>query len=245
MSGRLEEAAQKEAATAASAGAHRSRGLQSTLLSLQRLKLTEAADDSPFRAAAVHHLRGRTLLLFAEQFSFHVWDAHPRARRFFAKHRGLAPADGREQLPAYRALYLRAALAAAERAQELAPQDSLECAALVCCILWALAETGSRSADASARLEAAVSRALAPGCGSRHAQEVEALYSDRAAGAASYVERRALLEGLRERLAASHAPVESVAAVPSESAEKDWSPWSSPWRSLTATAFDSLFAQED
>jgi hypothetical protein len=249
---RLESAALQEAATSASAGAHRSKGLQATLLSLQRLKLVDTApssgaDDarSEFRAAAVHHLRGRTLLLFAEQYSAQVWDAHPRARRFFAKHRGLAPADGREQLPSYRALYLRAALAAAERAQELAPADSLECAALVACILWALAETGPRAADAAriqTSLDAAVSRALAPGCGSRHAVEVEALYGELAGGAASYAQRRSLLEGLRERVAASYPAATPIASEP----QADWSPWSSPWRfSLDPACEQTLFAQQD
>ena len=146
------------------------------------------------RLAAVHHQRARSLLALADQYTEAVWDSMPRPRRFFCRHRGFAAADDRRALPAYRALFLRVALSAAERAVELAGADSLECCCLKVCVLWALTTLRDHdSAGWCVQLHRACQAGLAPGCGARHEAELAALYGERAPFAAPIAARRALL----------------------------------------------------
>ncbi len=227
---------------------------------MQRLRLPPGGGEGAharLRAAGVHHLRGRSLLALADQYCEAVWDAHPRARRFFSKHRGLGAAHSRAQLPDFRRLYLRAALAAAERAVELAGPDSLECQALRVCVLWALCTMCDGAAWAT-RLLSAAERGLAPSCGAEHEAEAGALYGTDAPAAAQAHERRALLTSARGHalriLAATGAgsPLDELLCAwtqkfaVSAAADVDdgddgalpepWTPWSSPWRGLDTQA---------
>jgi hypothetical protein len=78
-----------------------------------------------------------------------AWDAQEKPRKFFIKHRGFGPSHGRGDLPTHRRMFLRCALASAERASELAP-SSFECATLRACILsLANAEAGDAATDAA------------------------------------------------------------------------------------------------
>ena len=195
-------------------------------------------------AAGVHHLRGRSLLVLADCYSEQVWDAHPRARRFFAKHRGFGVAHSRAQLADFRLLFLRAALGASERACELAP-SSLECACLLACVLWALCATQEDGRWAARLLEAA-ERGLMTSCGGEErAAEVQALYGAHAHAAASVGGRRALLEGLRvqerqkqadarlQELLSTWARTFATASVEHALEQLEpWTPWSSPWKGL-------------
>jgi hypothetical protein len=78
-----------------------------------------------------------------------AWDAQEKPRKFFIKHRGFGPTHGRGDLPTHRRMFLRCALASAERAFELA-SSSFECATLRACILSLInAEDGPDAADAA------------------------------------------------------------------------------------------------
>lgn len=70
---------------------------------------------SAAHAQVVHHFRARMHFQMAQQYRETVWDSMKLPRKFFIKYRGLGPAHGRGDLPAFRALYLRAALASASR----------------------------------------------------------------------------------------------------------------------------------
>ena len=79
------------------------------------------------------------MLALADLYTAEAFDSQPgRARRFFCRHRGFGAAHGRDALPRFRELFLRVALGAAQRAAELTP-ESLECACLLCVVLWTLA----------------------------------------------------------------------------------------------------------
>mmetsp|Transcript_9946 Transcript_9946/g.17076 ORF Transcript_9946/g.17076 Transcript_9946/m.17076 type:complete len:292 (+) Transcript_9946:120-995(+) len=90
------------------------------------------------RLAAVHHFRARMHFQMAQQYREVVWDGMKMPRKFFIKWRGLGPTHGREDLSAFRELFLRSSLACASRAVSLS-QRSVECAFLKGRILWALA----------------------------------------------------------------------------------------------------------
>lgn len=85
---------------------------------------------------------------------------------------GFGPAHSRADLPAFRQLYLRAALGAAERACDLAP-GAIEAAALRCCVLWSLAVNAERDARgwAGVLAECAGRAAADPGLGRDHPGE--------------------------------------------------------------------------
>ena len=83
-------------------------------------------------------------------YSDSAWDAQEKPRKFFIKHRGFGPTHGRGDLPHHRRMFLRCALASAERASELAP-SSLECATLRACILsLVIADAGAGRDDSCA-----------------------------------------------------------------------------------------------
>lgn len=196
-------------------------------------------------AVAVLFLRARSLLALADEYTETAWQARgPRARRFYCTKRGLQAGQGIEALPDYRRLYLRTALAAAERAQLLRPQ-SLECAVLLACILWAqvllagrASEVAERTAEgtpaavvltptleaqlrALRRLHAVCDAGLALCADTTtqlHAADARELYGEHVCFEANLAERRSLLSTLR-----SHA-VEQMPA--------GWDSWSSPWEGL-------------
>lgn len=212
---------------------------------VQRTRLP-ASDDEP---AATHHLRGRSFLALSDMYHEVVWDNHPRARRFFLKHRGFLPQHTRSDLPGFRQLYLRSALAASERAVELDPL-SLECATLLVCVLWALCEC---SADEERRqwcfrLADAVEHALRHDVGQRHEVELSRLYGPSKTGAQSASERRVMLLDIKsrssamihdvkpaaERLQAMLAEWVTKCALPEDELGEGacWTPWASPWRGV-------------
>lgn len=245
----LERALAREC-DAAVTGDARASGAGELARRVQRALPPAACDGSErarlLRLAAVHHARARSLLALADQYTESVWDGLPRPRRFFCLHRGFGPADDRRALPAYRALFLRVALAAAERACELAGAASLECCTLRVCVLWALTAHKERDgAGWCVQLLRACQAGLAPGCGDQHDQELAALYGDRAACAAPAAARRALLAAVevtarklvraRETLALQRPPLQLDApaapdVLPGEHANTQ--PWSSPWLGL-------------
>ena len=163
------------------------------------------------------------LLLLGDQYSEAKWDAMPHPRRFFQKHRGLRSDQGKADLPAFRALFLRAALAQAQRAAEVAP-TCLEAACLHCCCLWSLAlnqEADANGWGAMLRQEAcAAFDRLAQQQGGdaaalekQHSAECLALYPASAAGRApSRSARLALLANLGRRAAALSVPLASEAS---------------------------------
>ena len=112
--------------------------------------------------------------LYAEQ----VWDRMPLPRKFFIKHRGFGPSHGRDDLPSFRRLFLRCALASADRACELAP-FSVECATLRACVLSLLTTVGgaeratdSQLARACAACRTAVRLGDARGAATGHLETV-------------------------------------------------------------------------
>ena len=109
-----------------------------------------ANDDAEgLRRAAVHHWRARMMVKLSSLYADAAWDAQEKPRKFFIKHRGFGPSHGRGDLPTHRRMFLRCALASAERASELAP-SSFECATLRACILsLANAEAGDSATDAA------------------------------------------------------------------------------------------------
>ncbi len=134
--------------------------------------------------AAVHHWRARMMVKLSRLYADRAWDALPLPRKFFIKHRGFGPSHGRADLPSFRAMFLRCALASAERAAELAPA-SVECATLRACVLvLVVAET----TDPRRATDAHLARACA-GC--RHAIRV----AERADPAAVAAERACLILG--------------------------------------------------
>ncbi len=141
------------------------------------------ADAESLRRAAVHHWRARMMVKLSSLYSDSAWDAQEKPRKFFIKHRGFGPTHGRGDLPHHRRMFLRCALASAERASELAP-SSLECATLRACILsLANAEDGADAADAAlSRACAACRHAMRlherwAGDASRETFEVSVLHS--------------------------------------------------------------------
>ena len=108
------------------------------------------ADAEGLRRAAVHHWRARMMVKLSSLYSDSAWDAQEKPRKFFIKHRGFGPTHGRGDLPHHRRMFLRCALASAERASELAP-SSLECATLRACILsLVIADAGASRDDSCA-----------------------------------------------------------------------------------------------
>ena len=109
-----------------------------------------ANDDAKgLRRGAVHHWRARMMVKLSSLYADAAWDAQEKPRKFFIKHRGFGPSHGRGDLPTHRRMFLRCALASAERASELAP-SSFECATLRACILsLANAEAGDAATDAA------------------------------------------------------------------------------------------------
>jgi hypothetical protein len=192
------------------------------------------------RLAAVHHQRARSLLALADQYTEAVWDGMPRPRRFFCRHRGFGTADDRRALPAYRALFLRVALAAAERACELADAASpvagaasLECCSLRVCILWALTAHKERDgAGWCVQLLRACQAGLAPGCGDQHEQELAALYGDRAACAAPASARRALIAAVEVTARKLVRAREAQEQLDTPYREPATQPWCAPWLGL-------------
>ena len=140
-------------------------------------------DAEGLRRAAVHHWRARMMVKLSSLYADAAWDAQEKPRKFFIKHRGFGPTHGRGDLPHHRRMFLRCALASAERASELAP-SSLECATLRACILsLANAEDGADAADAAlSRACAACRHAIRlherwAGDASRETFEVSVLHS--------------------------------------------------------------------
>ena len=147
--------------------------------------LANDADAEGLRRAAVHHWRARMMVKLSSLYADAAWDAQEKPRKFFIKHRGFGPTHGRGDLPHHRRMFLRCALASAERASELAP-SSLECATLRACILSLInAEDGPDAADAAlSRACAACRHAIRlherwAGDASRETFEVSVLHSPR------------------------------------------------------------------
>ena len=214
----------------------------------RRVQRTRVQADGAASAAATHHLRGRSFLVLADLYLAEVWDDHPRARRFFAKHRGFTARHTRSDLPSFRRLFLRSALASAERSVEAFP-GSLECACLLSCVLWALCES---SADDPAerqswcdRLELVAAQGLALTCAP---DEAALLYGARAGSIPAQHERRAMLADIRLRAAAlrdsacsqdlglrdlfSSWATSCASSAPPSDEGPCWTPWASPWRGL-------------
>lgn len=159
-----------------------------TAVSSASSSASASASSASLRAsvslAAVHHWRARMMVKLSRLYADRAWDALPLPRKFFIKHRGFGPSHGRADLPSFRAMFLRCALASAERAAELAPA-SVECATLRACVLvLVVAET----TDPRRATDAHLARACA-GC--RHAIRV----AERADPAAVAAERACLILG--------------------------------------------------
>jgi hypothetical protein len=206
--------------------------------------------DGVAGAAATHHLRGRSFLVLADLYLENVWDDNPRARRFFLKHRGFLARHTRADLPSFRKLFLRSALASAERGVESLP-GSLECACLLACVTWALCESSpGGSAERRSwcnRLEEVTGQALAL---AGAPDEAALLYGARAGSIPTTHERRAMLVDIRCRAAALRDEGNSLmfsfnsAARPSEEGPC-WTPWASPWRGLDLELFEAANASDD
>jgi hypothetical protein len=66
---------------------------------------------------AVHHFRARMHVQLAQLYQEAAWDDMKLPRKFYIKYRGFGPTHGRSDLPAFRNLYLRSALASAVRCE--------------------------------------------------------------------------------------------------------------------------------
>ena len=136
------------------------------------------AELESLRVAAVHHWRARMMVKLSHLYAEQVWDRMPLPRKFFIKHRGFGPSHGRDDLPSFRRLFLRCALASADRACELAP-FSVECATLRACVLSLLTTVGgaeratdSQLARACAACRTAVRLGDARGAATGHLETV-------------------------------------------------------------------------
>ena len=136
------------------------------------------AELESLRVAAVHHWRARMMVKLSHLYAEQVWDSMPLPRKFFIKHRGFGPSHGRDDLPSFRRLFLRCALASAERACEIAP-FSVECATLRACVLSLLTTVGgaerateSQLARACAACRTAVRLGDARGAAAGHLETV-------------------------------------------------------------------------
>lgn len=217
---------------------------------VQRTRLAaRTSDDGPVVSAAVTlHLRGRCFLNLSRLYQDAHWDRHPRARRFFAKFRGLLPRNTRSDLPCYRWLYVRSALAAAERAAELCPR-SLECAYLLVSALWALCECAAdeeRRRRWCVRLVHAAEHGLRGDVGQNHHAECATLYGRHSIRVPTAVERRQVMLDFCRRASqelgsdgiAKCAPANRLIADGADATGDmpRWTPWSSPWRGLDVSA---------
>jgi hypothetical protein len=62
----------------------------------------------------------------AQLYQEATWDAMKLPRKFYIKYRGFGPTHGRHDLPAFRNLFLRAALACAVRCAPRPPRTPVE-----------------------------------------------------------------------------------------------------------------------
>ena len=216
-------------------------------------RVQRARIDGAASAAATHHLRGRSFLVLADLYLEEVWDEHPRSRRFYAKHRGFLARHTRADLPSFRRLFLRSALASAERSVESLP-GSLECTCLLACVLWALCESSPGDAAERrswcGRLEVVTAQGLAL---AGAPDEAALLYGARASSIPTARERRAMLADIRCRAAALrdegsslvlkdsfHTWAEGCASSAHPPDEGScWTPWASPWRGLDLELFEA------
>ena len=113
---------------------------------------TSSVDDDDadgLRRAAVHFWRARMMVRLSSLYSDAAWDAQEKPRKFFIKHRGFGVSHGKRDLRTHRRMFLRCALASAERAAEMAP-SSVECATLHASVLnLANVEDGKGATDAA------------------------------------------------------------------------------------------------
>jgi len=106
-------------------------------------------DADGLRRAAVHFWRARMMVRLSSLYSDAAWDAQEKPRKFFIKHRGFGVSHGKRDLRTHRRMFLRCALASAERAAEMAP-SSVECATLHASVLnLANVEDGKGATDAA------------------------------------------------------------------------------------------------
>ena len=106
-------------------------------------------DADGLRRAAVHHWRARMMVKLSSLYSDAAWDAQEKPRKFFIKHRGFGASHGKCDLQSHRRMFLRCALASAERSAEMAP-SSAECATLHASVLnLTNAEDGKGATDAA------------------------------------------------------------------------------------------------
>lgn len=212
---RLARAVATEVAAADGAGG--ARGAAAVARAAQRLRPQRPCETTPLAAATCHAARARALLALADEYTHAVWDSHPRPRRFFAQHRGVSAVSGdggRASLPAFRLLYLTAALAAADRAAELMPTassgGSLECACLAACAAWELRQAcgcgGAHCSQLAARVAALCARHAACNCAgggdataaTMLAAEQAALYGDSAGEWPGLTQRLETMTALRD-----------------------------------------------
>ena len=135
-----------------------SRAVQRAAPSTMSTVSVDEDDADGLRRAAVHHWRARMMVKLSSLYSDAAWEAQEKPRKFFIKHRGFGPSHGKNDLPSHRRMFLRCALASAERASELAP-TSAECVTLTASILnLANAEDGAGVADAALKRACAACR---------------------------------------------------------------------------------------